>query len=228
MTVVRVVKDKNFITMGKYHLKEKDMSLKAKGLLSQMLSLPDEWDYSIVGLTKINKESYDAIRTILKELEQFGYLKRTRVKNDKGIFTDIEYTIYEKPQVDKPLLEKPIMDEPILENQTQLNTNNINNLSNEEINNNKENIKEREKIEQIIRNLNLTLGTSYRPTTPNTVKHITARLREGYDVFDFFDVINTKYEEWKGTDMEKYLRPDTLFGTKFENYLNQSKCKETN
>ena len=112
MAVIRVVKDKNFITMSKYHLQEKEMSLKAKGLLSQMLSLPENWDYSIVGLTKINKDGLDSIKATLKELETFGYLRRTRVKGTGGKYIDIEYTIYEKPQVGNPLVEKPYVENP--------------------------------------------------------------------------------------------------------------------
>lgn len=149
MSVIRIVKDKNFVTMGKYHLKEKDMSLKAIGLLSIMLSLPDDWDYSISGLTAIRKESYDSIRATLNELEQFGYLNRTQI-TDKGKFVDVEYTIFEKP-----ILEKPLTEKPITENQGQLNTNIINNL-----NNKKENIKERfvkptlEEVEEYCRERN--------------------------------------------------------------------------
>lgn len=95
-------------------------------------------------------------------------------------------------------------------------TNNINN-------NNKEINKERkEDIESIVHYLNLTLGTKYRECS-STVKHINARLDEGYTLDNFFDVIDNKYEEWKDTDMEKYLRPDTLFGTKFDIYLNQKR-----
>jgi len=142
MSVVRIVKNKNFITMGKYHLQEKKMSLKAIGLLSVMLSLPDEWDYSIKGLIKIRKESYEAIRTSLNELEQFGYLQRKRIIDDKGKFLDIEYTIYEKPITENPILEKPIS-----ENQIQYNNiNNINNKRIEEINNKENIIKEFEKL----------------------------------------------------------------------------------
>lgn len=129
MAVIRVVKDKNFITMGKYHLQEKEMSLKAKGLLSQMLSLPDNWDYSIVGLTKINKDGLDSIKATLKELEQFGYLKRTRIKGTGGKYIDIEYTIYEKPQVENPLVEKPYVENP-----PQLNNKELNNKNNKEKN----------------------------------------------------------------------------------------------
>lgn len=97
-----------------------------------------------------------------------------------------------------------------------ISTNNINN------NNNEINKERKEDIESIVHYLNLTLGTKYREC-PSTVKHINARLDEGYTLDDFFDVIDNKYEEWKDTDMEKYLRPDTLFGTKFDIYLNQKR-----
>lgn len=213
MAVIRVVKDKNFITMSKYHLQEKEMSLKAKGLLSQMLSLPENWDYSIVGLTKINKDGLDSIKATLKELETFGYLRRTRVKGTGGKYIDIEYTIYEKPQVGNPLVEKPYVENPPQLNNKELNNKEIKKEINKE---------RKEDIESIVHYLNLTLGTKYREC-PNTVKHINARLDEGYTLDDFFDVIDNKYEEWKDTDMEKYLRPDTLFGTKFDIYLNQKR-----
>ena len=95
--------------------------------------------------------------------------------------------------------------------------------------NNKEINKERkENIESVVRYLNLTLGTKYRATTQSIVKHINARFEEGYTLDDFFDVIENKYAEWYGTEMEKYLRPDTLFGTKFDIYLNQIQCKRKN
>ena len=72
----------------------------------------------------------------------------------------------------------------------------------------------------IVDYLNQKVGTSYRPNSKNTVKHINARLTDGFTVDDFKTVIDKKCEEWKGTDMEQYLRPETLFGTKFESYLN--------
>jgi uncharacterized phage protein (TIGR02220 family) len=97
----------------------------------------------------------------------------------------------------------------------------IKNLGEDEIN------KERkEDIELVVRALNITLGTSYKATSQNTIKHINARLNEGFELDDFFNVIEFKYQEWKDTDMEKYLRPDTLFGTKFEIYLNQYNAKK--
>jgi uncharacterized phage protein (TIGR02220 family) len=97
-----------------------------------------------------------------------------------------------------------------------------NNITTNNINNNNNSKERKEDIESIVHYLNLTLGTKYREC-PSTVKHINARLDEGYTLDDFFDVIDNKYEEWKDTDMEKYLRPDTLFGTKFDIYLNQKR-----
>ncbi len=96
--VFRVVKQNNFTVMSNHHLKNHDLSLKAKGLLSQMLSLPDNWDYSLKGLAKINKESIDAIRTAVWELEKAGYIVRSRGHGEHGKFSGIEYTIYETPQ----------------------------------------------------------------------------------------------------------------------------------
>lgn len=96
MAVFRVNKNTNYTVMSNYHLKDKNLSLKAKGLLSQMLSLPPDWDYTVAGLCAINKESKTAIQSTLKELEDGGYLKRTRSQNKKGQF-DYIYDIFEKP-----------------------------------------------------------------------------------------------------------------------------------
>lgn len=98
MPVFRINKNTNYTVMSNYHLKDKNLSLKAKGLLSLMLSLPDNWDYSITGLVHICKEDVRAIRSGLKELENFSYLKRNRIKKADGKF-DYEYLIYEKPYI---------------------------------------------------------------------------------------------------------------------------------
>lgn len=127
MTVFRVNKNKDYVTMCKYHFKEKKMSLKAKGLLSEMLSLPDEWDYSVKGLEQINKENKDTIISILKELEEFGYLERTQLRDTKGTFTGYEYNVYEKPNTEKPYTENSDTEKPYTENPTQLNNKELNN-----------------------------------------------------------------------------------------------------
>lgn len=134
MSVMRVHKTANFTVMSNYHFKEKKMSLKAKGLLSLMLSLPDDWDYSVAGLTTLSKDGKDGVMTALAELEKFGYLTRKRLVNDKGQFDGVEYNIFEQPQekpiAEKPISAKPIEVKPISENTSQSNTYHINNLYN--------------------------------------------------------------------------------------------------
>lgn len=146
MAVFRVERTKGFTVMSNYHLNDKRISLKAKGLLSQMLSLPDTWDFTLRGLAHINKESLDAIRTAVLELEQNGYIARRQLRSEGGKLAKIEYTIFERPRqesglppclenpntADAPRLEKPCLEnpntekpdteEPYAENPTQLNT----------------------------------------------------------------------------------------------------------
>ncbi|AVM69202.1 helix-turn-helix domain-containing protein [Lachnospiraceae bacterium oral taxon 500] len=118
MAVFRVEKNRGYTVMSNHHLRNKELTLKAKGLLSQMLSLPENWDYTLAGLSHINKESIDAIRTAVLELEKAGYITRTQGRDEKGKMTAITYTIYEQPispVLDQPVLENPTSDKPILE-----------------------------------------------------------------------------------------------------------------
>ena len=126
MAVFRVERNKGYTVMSNHHLRNRELSLKAKGLLSQMLSLPEDWDYTLAGLSFINRESIDAIRTAVWELEKAGYITRRQGRDEKGKMTAIEYTIYEQPQppddtppgLEKPILENPTPGNPILENPT--------------------------------------------------------------------------------------------------------------
>ena len=97
MAVFRVEKTKDFTIMSNHHLRNPNLSLKAKGLLSLMLSLPEDWDYTTKGLAQICKEGVDSIGTALKELERYGYLTRRRLRCENGQLGDIEYTIHETP-----------------------------------------------------------------------------------------------------------------------------------
>ena len=99
MAVFRVEKSRGYTVMSNHHLRNKELSLKAKGLLSQMLSLPEDWDYTLAGLSHINRESIDAIRTAVWELEKAGYITRRQGRDEKGKMAAIEYTIYEQPQL---------------------------------------------------------------------------------------------------------------------------------
>lgn len=127
MSVFRIERTKDYTVMSNHHLKDKRLSLKAKGLLSQMLSLPEDWDYTLSGLAYINREKIDAIRQAIKELESSGYIVRSRKRDEKGRLQGSDYVIYEKPVSDLPALENPTLDNPMLEspaldNPTQLNT----------------------------------------------------------------------------------------------------------
>ena len=146
MAVFRVEKNRGYTVMSNHHLRNKDLSLKAKGLLSQMLSLPEDWDYTLAGLSHINREKIDAIREAVKELEKAGYIVRSRERDEKGRLRGADYVIYEQPQprepeaatsvgqppildlpalenptLENPTLEKPTQEKPTLENPTQLN-----------------------------------------------------------------------------------------------------------
>ncbi|MCL2456336.1 MAG: helix-turn-helix domain-containing protein [Defluviitaleaceae bacterium] len=133
MAVFRIEKNKNYTIMSNHHLRNVTLSLKAKGLLSQILSLPENWDYTLKGLSHINRESVEAIRTAVLELEKSGYIVRRQKRDDKGKMSNIEYTIFEQPQqpnpdkspvlplCDFPITGNPLSDSPTSENATQLN-----------------------------------------------------------------------------------------------------------
>lgn len=118
MAVFRVEKTRDYTVMSNHHLKNAALSLKAKGLLSVMLSLPDDWDYTLAGLAHISKEGVDAIREGVRELETAGYIVRNRVRNAKGQLTSTEYVIHEQPVPPSPTLEEPVQEKPALENPT--------------------------------------------------------------------------------------------------------------
>ena len=134
MAVFRIEKTQNYTVMSNHHLRNMDLSLKSKGLLSMMLSLPEDWNYTTKGLAKICKEGTDSISSALKELERAGYIVRNRLRDSKGKIVDVEYVIYETPRLPEPDVpdegtpdascpdtENPDMDGPGLENRPQIN-----------------------------------------------------------------------------------------------------------
>ena len=136
MAVFRIEKTRDYTVMSNHHLRDKSLSLKAKGLLSLMLSLPEEWDYTTKGLARICKDGVDSICAGVRELEEHGYVIRQRVRNPNGQLGAIEYTILEqprppepgKPERENPVLDNPEQAYPVLEepeqgNPAQLNTN---------------------------------------------------------------------------------------------------------
>lgn len=153
MAVIRVEKNRNFTTMSNVHLRDTNLSLKAKGLLSICLSLPDSWDYSVNGLTAICKEGRDAVLTTLQELERLGYVFREQTRTPDGRMGKSAYVIYESPeenprlglpQTEKPTTDNPTTEKPQTGNSGQSNTN----QRNTDRNNNRENKVARHKYGQ--------------------------------------------------------------------------------
>lgn len=133
MAVFRIEKTRDYTVMANFHLRDTKLSLKAKGLLSLMLSLPEDWDYTTKGLARICRDGVDSICSTVRELEDHGYIIRERVRNEKGQLTTVEYTILEQPVKgepetaqpgqEKPKRENPVLGKPGQENPAQLNTN---------------------------------------------------------------------------------------------------------
>ena len=119
MAVFRIEKTRDYTVMSNHHLRDRSLSLKAKGLLSLMLSLPEEWDYTTKGLARICKDGVDSICAGVRELEEHGYVIRQRVRNTNGQLGAIEYTILEQPRPPEPKPGKPERENPVLDNPEQ-------------------------------------------------------------------------------------------------------------
>ena len=140
--VFRVEKTRDFTVISNHHLKNKELTLKAKGLLTIMLSLPDEWDYTMEGLVHLSHDEITSVRSAINELEDAGYVKKSRVRKPNGQYGPANYTIYEYPVApsdgpkstkksdkdkintehsdedfisDKPISAAPVSAEPVLE-----------------------------------------------------------------------------------------------------------------
>lgn len=144
MSVIRVEKTKNYTVMANYHLRDTRLTLKAKGLLSLILSLPEDWDYTIPGLAALSRDGKDAVRSCLEELGGAGYIRRGRKRGENGTYGGNEYVVHERPQageappssenptmaepssenpaMDEPSPENPTLEKPTLENPTEQNT----------------------------------------------------------------------------------------------------------
>lgn len=193
MTVFRVNKNDNYTTMSNYHLKDKSISLKAKGLLSEMLSLPDDWNYSIQGLVAINKEEETSIKNTLNELKESGYLVITKLLPNETSSGRIEYIydVYEKPKQEgeKQGVENLGVEFLGVENQGQLNTNILNTNNIKEIDNNKL----------------LSTKKKFEKPTIEEIKTYCNERNNGIDAEQFYDfyeckgwvVGKSKMKDWK-------------------------------
>ena len=208
MAVFRVERTTGYTVMSNHHLRNKELSLKAKGLLSQMLSLPEDWDYTLAGLSYINRESIDAIRTAVWELEKAGYITRRQGRDEKGKMTAIEYTIYEQPQppalenptADKPILENPIPDNPTLENPTQLNKELL-----------KTNLPKKEKLNTDISSTHSIPFRSLNPSPLEDAAQLPERKRkEATDAYSVYEEIIKDNIEYDYLIQDRYLDRDRI------------------
>lgn len=223
--ITRIIKTKNFTTIANDLLQDRRLSWKAKGLMAYVLSLPDDWQFSIDGLAAFAPDGRSTVETILKELKGFGYLNVKKISPKESGTGRFEYlyefrespneeekTSGEKQGVEILGVEILGVEKQPLEKRLYTNTKD-------------KELKEQRTKEQkaIVEYLNQELGTKYRAESKAIREIINGRLSEGYTVEDFKTVISNMAAEWSGDEkMSQYLRPSTLFApTHFPEYLNR-------
>ena len=231
---IKKVYQKRFTTVDNTVLNDTNLSWKAKGLFVYLWSQADEWDFYESEVVKHSTDKIASLKSGLKELEQQGYLKRQRKRDDKGHLKENEWILS-----DNPMLENPMLDNPMLENHTLTNTNNNNTNNNkDESNSAKENKDKNNSNKKNKYNLNYTefidwfneeTDRQFESGNKNTIeifrKNIEGRFKKGYTKQDIYLVTKDKAKEWKNNEkMKKNLQPSTLFGDKhFEEYLTLAK-----
>lgn len=233
MATFRTIKESgDFVTVHKAFVFDNKLSAKAKGILLYFLSRPDNWQIYTSEVVKHMNDGQKSINSGIQELIKSKYVHRIQKRTDNGVFNGYEYLVYEKP-TEMPFSENGLSENGFSENgktenrkgQTTNNNSTNNDLTNIDSTYIDENILSGNPTaypyKNVIDYLNQQTGKNYKSTTKKNQTVIRARTDEGFSIDDFKRVIDNKVAEWKGTNMEKYLRPETLFGTKFEGYLNQ-------
>ncbi|MCG2449238.1 conserved phage C-terminal domain-containing protein [Staphylococcus epidermidis] len=233
MATFRVYKESgNFVTVHKDFIHDSNISWKAKGILLYLLSRPDDWQIYETELEQHSTDGLSGLKSGIKELEEIGYIQRNRKRDKSGRLNGYEYLVYEQPHhirfsnVGKTVNGKTNNGKTVNgKSHTTNNNSTHNDLNNNDDTYNDEIILSGDPTaypyKDVIDYLNQQTGKNYKSTTKKNQTVIRARTDEGFSLDDFKRVIDNKVAEWKGTNMEKYLRPETLFGTKFEGYLNQ-------
>lgn len=230
---------KGFTTVDNVVLNDTSLSWKAKGLFVYLWSQSDEWDFYETEVAKHSTDKVGSLKSGLKELEQQGYLKRKRTRDEKGKFIGNKWILSDNPMFKNPTLDNPTLDNPMLENHTLTNTNNNNINNNKDESNsakenkdkNNSNKKNKYKLNytEFIEWFNEETGRKFASDKSGTIKgfkkNIEARFKEGYTKQDLYLVTKDKAKEWKDDKKQKqYLRPSTLFGSEhFDEYLTLAK-----
>lgn len=233
MATFRTIKESgDFVTVHKAFVFDNKLSAKAKGILLYFLSRPDNWQIYTSEVVKHMNDGQKSINSGIQELIKSKYVHRIQKRTDNGVFNGYEYLVYEKP-TEMPFSENGLSANGFSENGKTENrkgqTTNNNSTNNDLTDIDSTYIDENTlsgnptayPYKDVIDYLNQQTGKNYKSTTKKNQTVIRARTDEGFSQDDFKRVIDNKVAEWKGTNMEKYLRPETLFGTKFEGYLNQ-------
>lgn len=237
-------KSSGFFTITNNQLIRDDrLSWKARGIFTYLWSMSDGWDFRVNEVSRHAKDGRDSLRAGLKELEEYGYLKRHYKQSNGGKLDGYEWILNDTPAAGKSAEnsiesnEIPATGKPGVRDNRQPDNPPLSNINLR--NTNLSNIKDKEpsirtpsplsggdgltsKTKEILDYLNQQAGTSYRASSKATQRFVHARLNENYTVEDFKKVIDIKVANWKDDPkMSKFLRPSTLFGTKFEGYLNE-------
>ena len=214
MKIFRVVKDRNYTQINNTIFKDKTISCKTKGFFATIMSLPDDWDFSVNGIKEILLEGKSSVYSFIDELEANGYLTKKQVRNSDGKLSSVEYTFFETPinKEIEPYRYFPEAVEPFTVNQPQLSTNIINDL------NNKTNVID---FDALLAFFNKTTGKNLRIINSKVKNQFNARLKEGYTKADIFNAILNCYNDPFHKQNPKYLTPEFISRPdKFEKYSN--------
>lgn len=235
MSNIKRIKKRNFTAIDNVLVKDNRMSWKARGIFLYLWSMPDDWNFYVDEVAKHSVDGVKSLKKGLSELEKYGYLKREMKRNESGHFSNMAWELSDTGIFTVSTKTGPT--EKAVNAQTGPTENGrllIKNNTNKKETLNKEDTKEilssshstvshSADYKTIVDYLNQKAGTNYRSTSKKTQRLINARFNDDdATIDDFKKVIDIKVSQWKNDDkMSKYLRPETLFGTKFESYLNE-------
>ena len=221
--------NKNFTITSNKAIRDSRLTWEARGVFNYLWSQADEWTYRAKEVATHSPQGIDKLNKCLKELEKYGYLERKRSR-EGGMLKESIWTLTDSPKLDLPIQVKPKQVKPILAKPKQANprlrnTNSKKQQVKETTNKRNNGSAEAEPStihKEVIEYLNEKIGARYKASSAINKRLIDARVKEGYTLDDFKRVIDNKVASWaQDQKMSKYLRPQTLFGTKFESYLNE-------
>ena len=221
--------NKNFTITSNNAIRDSRLTWEARGVFNYLWSQADEWTYRAKEVATHSPQGIDKLNKCLKELEKYGYLERKRSR-EGGMLKESIWTLTDSPKLDLPIQVKPKQVKPILAKPKQANprlrnTNSKKQQVKETTNKRNNGSADAEPStihKEVIDYLNEKIGARYKASSSINKRLIDTRVKEGFELDDFKRVIDNKVASWANdTKMSKYLRPQTLFGTKFESYLNE-------